>query len=365
MSTKKRPAAPPSKPVRTVVDGLPFDPFDRELPRGLRRYGVQLDKVRTVLAAPIEADAHGVDALRGHAWYRGGLRTPLFMLEGLARVSLGTDGDENVFRPLLDDVKIVEDVCGEVDYWFALLQRADAWQLPDAVRGSFADRHKAASGRLVGWLEARAWVDHRYLREEGTVRLRVNRLGRDLRDVAWPSAAKERKRLRAFLHDRMASLHTAARSLDMNDIEHGLHELRRKLRWISIYAAALDGAVQLDMRAKAPKGWARYMTPAVVDNPFNQLPEGEPGEEPVRIPAPLFYALSWLIAELGALKDRAQWTETVAHEHASLGLAPKSKRVIGDLSLEPAEAGRQAAAIVQRTLETDRLLERLAEALEA
>ncbi len=173
------------------------------------------------------------------------------------------------------------------------------------------------------------------------MKLRVHRLGRTLADVSWPSPRKERKLVAEFLHEKVRATEKIAHELDLNDVEHGLHELRRRLRWLSIYAAALDGAVQLDHAAKPPRNWNRYLTPAVVNNPFNDLPKGDGSIKPVLLPAPLFYALSWTIAELGSLKDRAQWTETVTHGLEAVGVAgAKPKKWLGDLTLEAREAGK-------------------------
>lgn len=367
MSTQKRRAsAEPEAPTRVVLAALPFDPADTKLPRMQRLFGVQLDRVRKALETRPAADAKGPDALLGHCLYRSNLRTPLFMLEGLSRVALGIGGDEEVFGELLHDVKVIEDVIGEVDFWWVVLDKGTAWELPPEFIAYARDRHQSACGRLVGWLEARAWIDHRYLPDEGEVKLRVHRLGRTLDEVSWPSPRKERKLIAEFLHDRVKSTEKAARSLDLNDIEHGLHELRRKLRWLSIYAAALDGAVQLDHDAKPPRNWGRYLTPAVVNNPFNELPKGDGKIKPVLLPAPLFYALSWTIAELGAIKDRAQWTETVAHGLDAVGVTgAKPKRWLGELALDARDAGKQAAAIAEKTLFEDKLLQRLADALDA
>ncbi len=367
MSTQKRRApAAPEKPSRVILDALPFDPSDAKLPRLQRLFGVQLERARKALEARPAVDAKGADALRGHCLYKANLRTPLFMLEGLSRVMLGIGGDEEVFEELLHDVKIIEDVLGEVDFWWVVLEKGTAWELPAEFLAYARDHHQVACGRLMGWLEARAWVDHRYLPEEGDVKLRVHRLGRTLADVSWPSPRKERKLVAEFLHEKVRATEKIAHELDLNDVEHGLHELRRRLRWLSIYAAALDGAVQLDHAAKPPRNWNRYLTPAVVNNPFNDLPKGDGSIKPVLLPAPLFYALSWTIAELGSLKDRAQWTETVTHGLEAVGVAgAKPKKWLGDLTLEAREAGKQAAAIAEKTLFEDKLLQRLSEALEA
>src|SRR6185503_19421722 len=46
-----------------------------------------------------------------------------------------------------------------------------------------------------------------------------------------------------------------------------------------------------------------YLTKEVLESPFNIMPVLKAGIEPIYIEAPNFYALSWLIAESGKLKD--------------------------------------------------------------
>ncbi len=148
MSTQKRRApAAPEKPSRVILDALPFDPSDAKLPRLQRLFGVQLERARKALEARPAVDAKGADALRGHCLYKANLRTPLFMLEGLSRVMLGIGGDEEVFEELLHDVKIIEDVLGEVDFWWVVLEKGTAWELP---RSSSRTRGITTRSRAVG-----------------------------------------------------------------------------------------------------------------------------------------------------------------------------------------------------------------------
>ena len=60
---------------------------------------------------------------------------------------------------------------------------------------------------------------------------------------------------------------------------------------------------------RSTKGWQRYLGEAVVSSPFNRLPPPVSGVPPLTLPAPLFYALSWAIAELGRIQDAALVTE--------------------------------------------------------
>jgi hypothetical protein len=128
----------------------------------------------------------------------------------------------------------------------------------------------------------------------------------------------------------------------------------------------MEGAVVLDTAAAAPEGWERYLTKDIVDNPYNRLSAPEPKDKPIAVPAPLFYALSFAIDRLGAVKDRAQWTETMQHLVKESGEAPERplSEVMGEAHLEAAEASRLGAELVAQIFERDRLLPRIIEALE-
>ena len=59
----------------------------------------------------------------------------------------------------------------------------------------------------------------------------------------WIKEEKETKKLTKFFRDEASSLHEKIVSgeIDLNHIEDGIHELRRKLRWLGIYSSALLG----------------------------------------------------------------------------------------------------------------------------
>jgi hypothetical protein len=88
-----------------------------------------------------------------------------------------------------------------------------------------------------------------------------------------------------------------------DNIEEDVHELRRKLRWLSIYPQALQGVVQYDEGAPAGEQLKKYLTDEIINSPFNKLPA--PGENTafLMLDKNHFLALSWLIDSLGKLKD--------------------------------------------------------------
>jgi hypothetical protein len=375
-SKKTKSEASRKEQARTVRSELPFDPADETHPRGLRRFGRRLAEFQKKLeesrnAPPVEAAGdyqrhpHLAKAMPGHRLHKAGGRTPLFLLQALARLERGTRKDRAVLDGLLGEIKRLEDTIGDIDYWWAFLENGEKKGLPSEVLAWAANKHAQACGRLEGWLAAGDWVDHKYLGDETDVALRTRQLGEQLLELDWPKAKKERKRFAAYLAERLRRVHADALALDMDDLEGGLHELRRKLRWFSIYPRALDGLIVLDEKASAPAGWGRYMVESIVTSPFSKLPAAGPGEDPLVMPAPLFYALSWIIDDLGRVKDAAQETELVENGLHAAKINAEPSKWLGQSAIGHQAAGAHAREVLAQTIEKDQLLLRLADVFAA
>jgi hypothetical protein len=83
-----------------------------------------------------------------------------------------------------------------------------------------------------------------------------------------------------------------------------VHELRRKLRWLSIYPQALQGVIKLYETKSTANELKKYLTDEIVSSPFNQLPESKNIKNHLFLEKNHFLALSWMIFELGKLKDK-------------------------------------------------------------
>ncbi len=88
------------------------------------------------------------------------------------------------------------------------------------------------------------------------------------------------------------------------DIENDVHELRRKIRWLSIYPQALQGVFQFDDKIITAPHLNKYLIPEIINSPFNQLPESANNKNKILLNKNYFLALSWMISELGKLKDQ-------------------------------------------------------------
>jgi hypothetical protein len=85
--------------------------------------------------------------------------------------------------------------------------------------------------------------------------------------------------------------------------EDHLHELRRKLRWIGIYAQSLRGIIKLSDDRNTYKWEKKYLVKKSVESPYNTLPLNPTFKKHIAFERQHFIALNWIIDELGNLKD--------------------------------------------------------------
>lgn len=133
--------------------------------------------------------------------------------------------------------------------------------------------------------------------------------------------------------------------LDMYVLQgnHGMHELRRQLRWIPIFAVSLDGLVVTSDKHNPVKEYRALLTSEVAASPYARLPEPIREDRPIEISRSLFLATVDLISQLGELKDAGEDLEGL--EHALLG---------GGVATSSRGARAQALSLLGRTPEQQR-----------
>lgn len=326
-------------------------------PHARRRFARHLNAIGQLLSDATASSSH---AFPGQTFFQNNGRNPMFMLEALGRVYEELLDESKLFARIRLESKIVEDALGQVDFWNATSRHCQAWQLPAGVQELARERYVEACGRTWAWIESQDWVASRYHAE---AELLSPRFTRKLKKVDWKSPNKEAKALKKWLTKELHSIQAKVLELDLRQIEEGVHKARREVRWVSIYFRALEGAFVLDRDAAPPENWECYLSKEIVGNPYNTLPEPEPGDVPISVPAPLLYALSYAIDRLGVIKDRAQWTETVRHLVELSGEKASLPKLMGENYLEDAEASKQAAEVIEQVFVKDEMLLKLAEAI--
>lgn len=229
--------------------------------------------------------------------YRNNIRTPLFMLEGLCKLYAGLH-NKNRFSKLKEHFKLLEDILGGIDYY-------------DAYATEFA-KNKSIPATAVNYLQAQTrekiqsmnelLVENNWL---DTTSGRIKKIKKKLKEADWLKEDDEVKAMNKFYADAIITISEFMKktTFHFDNVEADVHELRRKLRWLSIYPQALRGVIQLSNSKTAPKFLTKYLTREIINSPYNKMPDSANCKHFLLLDKNRFYALSWMISELGKLKD--------------------------------------------------------------
>jgi len=258
---------------------------------GLGRFEFYLGKVEGLLGeAAGQADAA--------AWlYQNGARTPIFMLEGLAKL-YGNIHNKKRFGKIEEHFKLLEDALGAIDYYdgFAKQFAADK-KAPKGAEASARAKANEKTAALNALLIKKGWL--------GKNADRLAKIRKKLADADWLDEKAEMKAIETVYRNSISKIDAFADQYrgGFTELESQVHELRRKLRWLSIYPQALQGCVQLTEAASGDKNVAKYLTPEITGSPFNKMPDAGTNRYLLILNKDYFLALSWMISELGRLKD--------------------------------------------------------------
>lgn len=230
--------------------------------------------------------------------YSNNARTPLFMLEGLAKLYGGLHNSKR-FAKIKEHFKLLEDALGAIDYYDSIAKNlAGNKKIPAEIIQYLQAQTREKIQRLNELLEEKGWT--------GTDPLnRIIKIRKKLAGADWLDDKHEIKEMEVFygvaIYDIVAFVNEL--EFQFKNMEADVHELRRKLRWLSIYPQALQGAIQLAQAKTTPRQLSKYLTPEIVNSPFNKMPEAGDNTCFLLLSKNYFLALSWMIAELGKLKD--------------------------------------------------------------
>lgn len=251
------------------------------------------------------------------------VRRIAFMLEGLYRVYVGCDGGR--FDKGLSQVKRLEDTLGRVDYCRAMHAAAVEARLPVDAIAWLAQRVKGAE-KALGKRIAKRW------RPDADGRIRgVAKLVERLEAAPLDDEAADRTYLALTIADEMDRV--GRRQYDLDELEAGVHEFRRDIRWFPIYFTALDGFAALDDTLNPIEAYESLLKDPAAESPYARLAASPDEPDPVRLSRSLYVANTKWIAELGDLKDRGQTIEGLAHALRESGTVRKRSKAT-DRALE-------------------------------
>ncbi len=221
--------------------------------------------------------------------YRHGARIPLFKLEALARIYYKiTEGA--IFKKQLAYYKKLEDLLGQIDHYEGLLKSTS-----NAIHtGYFLLRRKEAEAALHNELHSG---------EKFNGLKQLSRFKIQLKAYKWPSENKETIAIQNLYKKEFRKITEKIKNGELGyaDVEQ-VHELRRKLRWLSIYSEALNGMVVLGGSKK--KAFIKYRSKAILGSAFSKLPKNKKPLSKIIFDHDHFFALCWIVLELGTIKDK-------------------------------------------------------------
>jgi len=185
---------------------------------------------------------------------------------------------------------------GSIDYFttFAKLYTKDKC-IPEDVGIYFDAQLEKVVRKLNKLLKRKNWLNGKQLKK----------IISDIDKTQWKAKDEQHRRLVKFYRSEIEKIMDFSQNgkYVFRDVESDIHEFRRKLRWLSIYAQSLQGCVELVDIEHEKSELRNYLTDTILESPFNRLPPVEKQTHPLALSKFGFYAVSWMIEQLGILKD--------------------------------------------------------------
>jgi hypothetical protein len=224
-------------------------------------------------------------------------RTPFFMLEGLAKIYASMHNAIR-FGKIKAHFKLIEDSLGQIDYfnWLSVALKGNN-QIPEEYKQYIEKQLVSKVTELNQML-----IDKGWLTDDGR---RIKKITKKLNEAGWLNPAEEVEAISSFYKTSIADIteFVAKTNYHFENVENDVHELRRRLRWLSIYPQALQGIIQYAADTRSAAQLKKYLTTEIVNSPYNRLPDPGYNTTVFLLHKNYFLALSWMIAQLGILKD--------------------------------------------------------------
>lgn len=262
---------------------------------------------------------------------RTNLRSDLFRWEALTRLYSDNSKEGEPFERLRGQVKEFEDILGK---WIDKRLRtefAEKVKAPEPVIARFRKKAGEYDETFFDFLQKNGWSPE--AKED-----RLTDTEKQLKESRWLGYSEDRSQLLHRMAEEAREIHRALKKeeYDFGKLELGIHELRRDIRWFSIYAGALQGMLLLkDGECPYPE-YAWLSQSKYAKGPFSQLDGPERAIQPCYLTRCLFLEISRQVDLLGKIKDYGE----------AQGNLRKGLQKAMDLKKE--EAKKQAKALAQQ-----------------
>jgi hypothetical protein len=283
--------------ARYGVEGPVDRPFERVL--------VHAAKIEGILRSETDPDKL-VDVVMGKD-----LRRQVFLLEGISKMYTDIHGKKA--ERVYDETKRLEDQIGKYSMTKSNLAAAEKVGAdPRAVTILRTDM-EAARAALKGLL-VEEWMPN----AKGKIPA-MRDIVEDWSEAKWGSYEKDLAKVKDELSRRLGKLEETP--YDMNNLEDGIHELRRQLRWFPIYAESLNGLFQLDETKNPVPAYEPLLKHEIASSKYVQLPAADREKDPISLPKSVYCALMQLTLDLGALKDSGEPIHFLRDAYVRVGVS--------------------------------------------
>lgn len=279
---------------------------DGVAPRPLERVLVHAAKIHDIIAAGPQND---LDGLVEHLM-KVDLRRQVFLLEGIGKVyerrydEAGEAGEA---------AKELEDELGDLSAARTNLAYAQQVKAPADVIAHLTKEEGDAKKELKKIL-SKSWLPD----DKGRIPA-LKELTENWGEAKWDDYAADKKYLRKELVRRLVKLSDT--SFDMSQLETGIHELRRQLRWFPIYTEATNGMIQLDETKNPVKHYKPMLQVKLAKSKYVDLPDDSREVDAIRISKSLYTAVMQLTLDLGGVKDAGEPVESLFAAYQATGKA--------------------------------------------
>ena len=288
--------------------------------------------------------------------YKNDARTLLFMLEALTRLH-SKAFDEKLFEKWSKRFKKLEDLFGEIDANVTFEKEFKTnKKIPTEALKYFAVNTAQHLEKCNQRLWEKEWLNNKLSSFENKLNEFSVEYNQEYIDELQFSIVDE---IDAILNFVLKYDYTFTK------LEEHIHELRRKLRWISIYGQSLHGLIQLKTTTIKQKTNINYFTKDVLNSSFNKLPAKQKNAAIIQFDQNSFYALSWLINELGKLKDSGLKIQAlknalyISQKITQNQAREKAISMLGFKKTIETDILKQASEIIKTAISEDKILDKL------
>jgi hypothetical protein len=288
--------------------------------------------------------------------FKNDVRTTLFMLEALTRLH-NHAFEEKVFEKWNKRFKKLEDIFGEIDEYASLESDFKSnKKIPKEVIKYFTLHKENSLEKCNRRLSTKDWLNGKVSSFDEKINEFDHDYDESYMDELRFSLEKEVDEILYF---------TLKVNYNFTKIEDEVHEIRRKLRWLSIYAIALQGMIQLKKSGKRKKPHIHYFTKEILNSPYNKVSPKPKDTAIIEFDSDSFFALSWLISELGKMKDdvlNMYQLRDALYVTEEINKIDATKNAIGMLGLKTTvekDVLKEASTMIKTALTKDKVLDGL------